>query len=54
MEGKQPNPSIESGQETIMTETIPSLEETYRARTPRSAELFQKGMSLTAGPAKGA
>lgn len=37
-----------------MTETIPSLEETYRARTPRSAELFQKGMSLTAGPAKGA
>ena len=37
-----------------MTTTAVSIEESYRANTPRSLELFEKTRPLTAGPVKGA
>ena len=37
-----------------MTQSVATIAESYRARTPRSREMYEGGTSYTAGPAKGA
>ena len=37
-----------------MTQSVATIADSYRARTPRSREMYEGGTSYTAGPAKGA